>query len=117
MVSATYHTQYLNHAQLEPPSALARFGAEGNLDLWLPNQAPDLFFWPTSPSAPVWTLPKITLHSPLLGGFFFGRHFLYPNASPYPQAIQLAQSTGRPIKVIWSREEEFFCVTCFVLPP
>ena len=105
IVSATYHTQYLNHAQLEPPSALARFDTEGNLDLWLPNQAPDLFLGDVAKRTGL-DPSKITLHSPLLGGFF-GRHFLYPNASPYPQAIQLAQSTGRPIKVIWSREEEF----------
>jgi isoquinoline 1-oxidoreductase beta subunit len=46
------------------------------------------------------------LHSPLLGGFF-GRHFLYDSASPYPQAIALAKAVGRPVKLIWSREEEF----------
>ncbi|MCF5703938.1 xanthine dehydrogenase family protein molybdopterin-binding subunit [Pseudomonas syringae] len=105
VITATYHTQYLNHAQLEPPSALAHFGAQGKLDLWLPNQAPDLFL---ADVAKITGLDPdaITLHSPLLGGFF-GRHFLYPHASPYPQAIQLAKSTGRPIKVIWSREEEF----------
>ncbi|KWS93344.1 hypothetical protein AL048_26220 [Pseudomonas syringae pv. castaneae] len=40
-VSATYHTQNVNHAQLEPPSALARFDEAGNLEVWLPNQAPD----------------------------------------------------------------------------
>jgi isoquinoline 1-oxidoreductase beta subunit len=49
---------------------------------------------------------KITLHSPLLGGFF-GRHFTYPDANPFPQAIELAKRAGRPVKVIWSREEEF----------
>ncbi|MGC7965285.1 molybdopterin cofactor-binding domain-containing protein, partial [Salmonella enterica] len=49
---------------------------------------------------------KITIHSPLLGGFF-GRHFLYETAMPFPQAIQLAKAVGRPVKVIWSREEEF----------
>jgi len=49
---------------------------------------------------------RITLHSPLLGGFF-GRHFLYDSANPYPQAIALAKAVGRPVKLIWSREEEF----------
>src|SRR6185437_10376893 len=43
LVSATYHSQYLNHAQLEPPSTLARFNPDGTLEVWLPNQAPDLF--------------------------------------------------------------------------
>jgi isoquinoline 1-oxidoreductase beta subunit len=46
------------------------------------------------------------LHSPLVGGFF-GRHFLYDSASPYPQAINLSKAVGRPVKLIWSREEGF----------
>jgi isoquinoline 1-oxidoreductase beta subunit len=88
-VSATYHSQYLNHAQLEPPSALARFNADGTLDMWFPNQAPDMFL---AEVAKVSGLPpeKIRIHSPLLGGFF-GRHFLYPKGNPYPQAIELAK--------------------------
>lgn len=104
-VSAVYHTQNLNHAQLEPPSALARFDEAGGLEVWLPNQAPDLFLADIAKQTGL-DPSRITLHSPLLGGFF-GRHFLYPNASPYPQAIQLAKAVGRPVKVIWSREEEF----------
>ena len=34
-IEATYHNQYVNHAQLEPPSALARFNPDGSLDVWL----------------------------------------------------------------------------------
>ncbi|MDO6407045.1 xanthine dehydrogenase family protein molybdopterin-binding subunit [Pantoea phytobeneficialis] len=104
-LSATYHSQYLNHAQLEPPSALARFNPDGTLELWLPNQAPEMF---QADAAKRTGLPaeKIIIHSPLLGGFF-GRHFVYDTAMVYPQAIQLAQAVGRPVKVIWSREEEF----------
>jgi isoquinoline 1-oxidoreductase beta subunit len=104
-VEATYHNQYLNHAQLEPPSALARFNADGSLEIWLPNQAPDMFRDDIAKRTGL-DPSRITLHSPLLGGFF-GRHFLYDSASPYPQAIALAKATGRPIKLIWSREEEF----------
>ncbi|CAM3721090.1 Isoquinoline 1-oxidoreductase [Bordetella sputigena] len=105
MVSATYHSQYVRHAQLEPPSALARFNPDGTLEVWLPNQAPDIFLADIAKQTGL-DPKRITLHSPLLGGFF-GRHFLYNSASPYPQAIQLAKETGRPIKLIWSREEEF----------
>lgn len=104
-VEASYHTQYLHHAQMEPPSALARFDSEGSLEVWLPNQAPDLFLAEILKQTGL-DASRVKLHSPLLGGFF-GRHFIYPNASPYPQAISLAKAVGRPVKVIWSREEEF----------
>nr|WP_254711500.1 xanthine dehydrogenase family protein molybdopterin-binding subunit [Pantoea cypripedii] len=104
-IEATYHSQYLNHAQLEPPSTLARFNGDGSLELWMPNQAPEMF---QADAAKRTGLPpeKIFIHSPLLGGFF-GRHFVYDTAMVYPQAIQLAKAVGRPVKVIWSREEEF----------
>ncbi|MBW1250751.1 xanthine dehydrogenase family protein molybdopterin-binding subunit [Pseudomonas tolaasii] len=104
-VEATYHNQYLNHAQLEPPSALARFNPDGSLDVWLPNQAPDMFRADIAKRTGL-SIEQVNLHSPLLGGFF-GRHFLYDSANPYPQAIALAKAVGRPVKLIWSREEEF----------
>ncbi len=104
-VEATYHNQFVNHAQLEPPSALARYNDDGSLEVWLPNQAPDMFRADIAKRTGL-DLAQITLHSPLLGGFF-GRHFLYDSANPYPQAIALAKAVGRPIKLIWSREEEF----------
>ncbi|QSX33264.1 xanthine dehydrogenase family protein molybdopterin-binding subunit [Shewanella avicenniae] len=105
LISATYRTQYVHHAQLEPPSALAQFHPDGSLEVWLPNQAPDMFLADIAKRSGL-TADKVTLHSPILGGFF-GRHFLYPAASPYPQAIELAKAVGKPVKVIWSREEEF----------
>lgn len=104
-VEATYHNQFLNHAQLEPPSATARFNPDGSLEVWLPNQAQDMFRDDIAKRTGL-DPAQITLHSPLLGGFF-GRHFLYDSANPYPQAIALAKAVGRPVKLIWSREEEF----------
>lgn len=105
VVSATYRSQYVHHAQLEPPSALARFNDDGTLDVWMPNQAPEMFQADIAKRTGL-DPSKIAIHSPLLGGFF-GRHFLYTAASPYTQALQLAKEVGRPIKVIWTREEEF----------
>lgn len=104
-LSATYHSQYLNHAQLEPPSALACFNDDGTLELWIPNQAPEMFQADVAKRTGL-APEKIIIHSPLLGGFF-GRHFVYDTAMVYPQAIALAKAVGRPIKLIWSREEEF----------
>nr|WP_138921500.1 molybdopterin cofactor-binding domain-containing protein [Novosphingobium pentaromativorans] len=104
-VEATYYSQYLHHAQLEPPSSLARFNPDGTLDLWVPNQGPEMF---QADAAKVAGLApeKVRIHSQMLGGFF-GRHFLYGPGCCYPQAIKLAKAVGKPVKVIWSREEEF----------
>ncbi|MEE7484483.1 isoquinoline 1-oxidoreductase [Methylobacterium oryzae] len=105
VVEADYAAPYLAHAQLEPPSAIARFNGDGTLDVWLPNQMPEVF---QAVSAKVAGLEpaQVRIHSPMLGGFF-GRHFTYEAGNPFPQAILLAKATGRPVKVLWSREEEF----------
>jgi isoquinoline 1-oxidoreductase beta subunit len=105
VIEATYDAPFVVHGQLEPPSATARFNDDGTLDLWLPNQAPEQFAGRAAEAAGI-TPDKVQLHSQVLGGFF-GRHFLYETANPFPQAIALAKATGRPVKLIWSREEDF----------
>ncbi|MFE1598787.1 xanthine dehydrogenase family protein molybdopterin-binding subunit [Methylobacterium sp. ID0610] len=105
VIEAEYHAPYLAHAQLEPPSAIARFNPDGTLDVWTPNQMPELFQALSAQAAGL-TPDRVRIHSPMLGGFF-GRHFAYGPGNPYPQAIRLAKATGRPVKVLWSREEEF----------
>lgn len=105
IVEADYAAPYLAHGQLEPPSAIARFNADGTLELWLPNQMPELFQSVAAKAAGV-TPDKVILHSPMLGGFF-GRHFVYGPGNPFEQAILLAKETGKPVKLLWSREEEF----------
>lgn len=105
VIEAEYDAPYLAHAQLEPPSSIARFNADGTLELWVPNQMPELFQSIAAKTAAL-APDKVILHSPMLGGFF-GRHFAYGTANPFPQAIILAKATGRPVKVLWSREEEF----------
>lgn len=105
IVEAEYHAPYLAHAQLEPPSAIARFNDDGTLEVWLPNQMPEAFQKLCAEAGGV-APEKVTLHQPMLGGFF-GRHFTYGAGNPFPQAIALAKATGRPVKLVWSREEEF----------
>ena len=105
VVEATYDAPYLVHGQLEPPSAIARWNEDGTLELWIPNQAPEMFQADAAKVAGI-EPTNVIIHSPMLGGFF-GRHFLYQTANPFPQAIILARAAGRPVKLIWSREEEF----------
>ncbi|MFD1703999.1 molybdopterin cofactor-binding domain-containing protein [Methylopila henanensis] len=105
VIEAEYDAPYLAHAQLEPPSSIARFNPDGALDLWVPNQMPELFQAIAAKTAGI-APEQVKIHSPLLGGFF-GRHFAYGPSNPFPQAILLAKATGKPVKVLWSREEEF----------
>lgn len=105
VIEAIYDAPFVVHAQLEPPSATARFNEDGTLDLWLPNQAPEQFVGAAAQAAGI-EARNVRIHGQMLGGFF-GRHFLYETANPFPQAIALARSVGRPVKLIWTREEEF----------
>lgn len=104
-ITADYDAPYLAHAQLEPPSATVRFNADGTLDVWTPNQAPEQFRAIAAREANL-AEDRIRIHTPLLGGFF-GRHFTYGTIHPMNQAIRLARAASRPVKVIWTREEEF----------
>lgn len=105
VIEAAYDAPYLAHAQLEPPSAIARFNGDGTLEIWLPNQMPELFQATAAKTAGIQP-DQVIVHSPMLGGFF-GRHFMYGPSNPFQQAILLAKATGKPVKVLWSREEEF----------
>ena len=105
VVTADYDAPYLAHAQLEPPSATVRFNADGTLDVWTPNQSPEAFQSIAARESGL-EASRIRIHTPLLGGFF-GRHFTYGNIHPMNQAIRLARAVERPVKVIWTREEEF----------
>jgi isoquinoline 1-oxidoreductase beta subunit len=105
VVTADFDAPYLAHAQLEPPSATVQFHADGTLDVWTPNQAPEAFQGIAAREAGI-EPARVRIHTPLLGGFF-GRHFTYGAYHPMNQAIRLARAVERPVKVIWTREEEF----------
>lgn len=106
-VEAIYSFPLLAHGQIEPPSATARFNTDGTLEIWTPNQSPDIF---RDMAAKIAGLDpaRVTIHTPFVGGFF-GRYFYYGAPSPMNEAVILAQKLKRPVKVIWSREEEFLC--------
>jgi isoquinoline 1-oxidoreductase beta subunit len=104
-LEAEYDAPYLAHAQMEPPSSIARFSDNGTLELWVPNQMPESIQLAAAQVAGLQP-EQVTVHSPMLGGFF-GRHFPYGRGNPFTQAVLLAKATGRPVKVLWSREEEF----------
>ncbi|MFO0986052.1 MAG: molybdopterin cofactor-binding domain-containing protein [Alphaproteobacteria bacterium] len=100
-ITAEYVSEHVSHACMEPMNATARF-ADGKFEVWAPTQAPTLIqvvgaiVFKTTPD-------KITVHSTFLGGGF-GRRFELDFAF---DAMGLAMhSGGKPVKVIWSREDD-----------
>ncbi|WP_158969026.1 xanthine dehydrogenase family protein molybdopterin-binding subunit [Paraglaciecola sp. L3A3] len=99
-LSATYTVPYLVHAPMEPPAATAIVSDDG-CELWVCTQAPQGV---QQTVAGVLELPveKVTVHVTLLGGGF-GRKSKHDFSA---EAAILAKNTGKPVKVVWSREDE-----------
>ena len=96
-----FTTPFLSHAQIEPGAAVAQWNGQ-TLELWAENQGPDHFMKDLTPAVGV-TAEQVTFHTPYVGGAF-GRRL---HADLAIEAALLARSVGRPVKVIWSREEDF----------
>lgn len=99
---ADYTSDYTYHAQMEPMNVTAKVDEDGQgADVWVGTQAPDLLalvaagVLQTKP-------PQIRIHQVGLGGGF-GRR-IYPDHVAY--ALLLSKATKKPIKVIWSREDD-----------
>jgi isoquinoline 1-oxidoreductase beta subunit len=90
------------HAQMEPLNAVARFNAAGDrLEVWDGTQAPDRT---RQVVAKVVGLEpeQVTLHQCYLGGGF-GRRSL---GDYTVEAALIARDVKRPVKLIWTREED-----------
>lgn len=101
VITGEYVTEHVAHATMEPMNATAKF-ADGKFEIWAPTQASGLIqvvgahVFKTTPD-------KITVHTTFLGGGF-GRRFELDFAF---DAMGLAMATaGKPVKVIWSREDD-----------
>lgn len=101
-VEAEYRVAYLAHAPLEPMSAVARF-ADGKLELWAATQTPRHTQRLVGKAIGI-SRDDVTLHVPLAGGSF-GRRLEDDYAR---QAAQVAAAhPGVPVKMTWTREEDF----------
>lgn len=98
----TYELGFQAHATLEPMNALARVTPQG-ADLWMPTQGQDLARLAVAGALGFKPDDVRVFRSPFLGGGF-GRRLLPDFAV---EAAQLARAVGRPVKLIWSREEDF----------
>jgi isoquinoline 1-oxidoreductase subunit beta len=100
IVEADYYLPMLAHAPMEPPVALADF-RDGKVTIWASTQNPQAV---QETVAGELGIPKesVICHVPLLGGGF-GRKSKPDYAA---EAAILSKATGRPVKVVWSREDD-----------
>jgi CO/xanthine dehydrogenase Mo-binding subunit len=98
-----FTTQMVHQAQLEPHVVLAEVDAVGGVTVWTPAQEP---FDVRHACAHVLDLPlhSIRVIVPHIGGSFGGKGFIYLE----PIVIRLAQKAKTPVRMILSREEEFW---------
>jgi isoquinoline 1-oxidoreductase len=98
----TYRKGYVAHAPMETHSAVAAV-ENGKVTVWAGTQTP--FPLKTQiASALGWTADKVRVITPYVGGGFGGK-----SASQQAvEAARLAVAAGKPVRVVWSREEEFF---------
>ncbi len=98
---ATYTLPYLAHASMEPPSATALIHSDGHCEIWACVQAPQTTRTNVASALGI-SEDNVTVHVTLLGGAF-GRKSKPDFAA---EAALLAKSSGHPVKVVWSREDD-----------
>lgn len=100
-LDATYNVAYIAHAPLEPRAAVAQW-ADGRLTVWTGTQRP---FANRDELASVFHLPESSVRVivPDTGAAYGGKH----TSDAAIEAARLAKAAGKPVKVVWTREEEF----------
>ncbi len=100
IVEAGYYTPHLAHASMEPPVAVAEY-RDGKVLAWAPTQNPQAV---QETIAGVLGVKKedVTCHVTLLGGGF-GRK---SKPDQVAEAAVLSKQLGKPVKVVWSREDD-----------
>ena len=97
----TYTVAYIAHAPLEPRAAVADW-KDGKLTVWTGTQRP---FGVQDELASALHLPKdrVRVIVPDTGSAYGGKH----TGDAALEAARLAQAAHRPVKIVWTREEEF----------
>ncbi len=98
---ATYRIPYIAHVPLEPRAAVAEW-TDGKLTVWCGTQRP---FGVRSELASAFRVPeeRVRVIVPDTGSAYGGKH----SGEHAIEAARLAKAAGKPVKVVWTRAEEF----------
>ena len=99
-VEADYWAPYLAHAPMEPMNAVVRIG-DGEAEVWTGTQGLGLAQGLVARVTGLAT-EQVTAHNTYLGGGFGRRATM----SHVVEAAEAALATGKPVQVLWSREDD-----------
>jgi isoquinoline 1-oxidoreductase len=102
VVEETYFNSYVAHAPMEPHSATASFES-GKVTVWASTQTP-FGIKPQIAEALNIAPENVRVITPYVGGGFGGKS----SSRQAIEAARLAKITGKPVRVVWGRAEEFF---------
>jgi isoquinoline 1-oxidoreductase subunit beta len=99
-IEAAYELPFAAHACMEPMNCTVHIRPDG-AEAWIPTQAPQ---WAQGVIAEAAKLPpeKVIVHTTLMGGGF-GRRY---QADFVMEAAQVAKAAGKPVMVLWTREDD-----------
>lgn len=104
IVENRYSTGYVHTAPMEPHGAVAQWQPDGSVTVWTSNQSSYIV---RDELCQVLDLPpsKVRVIIPFVGGAFGGKLEIKPE----PFCVVLARKAKRPVKIIYTREEELAC--------
>jgi len=104
VVEGHYEFHGSTHTAIEPHCAVAKVSPDGVLTLWSATQISH-YVHRALARVLEWPAQRIRVIQPNLGGAFGGK------SDPFSLEFcvaKLAQITGRPVKMLWTREEVFY---------
>ncbi len=106
IVEETLTTQMVEHAHLEPHAAVAEVSPQGEITVWSAVQRPFLIAIDLGKILQK-PMNMIRVISTAIGGGFGGKNEI----TMEPFICLLAMKTGKPVKMVYTREEEFRATT------
>jgi xanthine dehydrogenase molybdenum-binding subunit len=103
IVDSVFRPHHVTHCCMGTSCAIADFDHNGKLTIWTQTQYPYNYKMDLAPALGI-DPGDIRVIQPPIGGAFGSKLDVYPYE---PIAALLARKTGRPVKVLYTREEEF----------
>jgi isoquinoline 1-oxidoreductase beta subunit len=100
-IEADYEAPFLAHATMEPQNCTAHVSAD-MVEIWAPTQDGETALAIAADAAGV-PAGKVVVHKMMLG-CGFGRRSIFQDF--VRQAVLIAKEVSRPVKLVWTREED-----------